>query len=242
MNKKAMLMILALALTGLCAFSAVAQDYYDDAPRGRRGYYGWKNRMLTRGLSVNVGLWRAFEANVEGTDGTIKPEDPDYLFSMGAKLWFYRSNWGVGIDAVLLDVQKFTDTDTYEYWDGTQWVTDTYNTGTEYEMRRWLIDLDVYYRLPVARSVQLVGGAGFTFIKIKYDGDVGTLETDDSMNVGYNLKAGAELFFSRDWSVSCMVTWHHFKEGGIDSGFGTGTTIESTVKLLSATAQLNWYL
>lgn len=239
MNKKAMF-ILALLSTGLCAFSAVAQDYYDDAPRPRRGYYGLKNRMLTRGLSVNVGLWRAFEANVEGTEGTIKPEDPDYLFSMGAKLWFYRSNWGVGIDAVLLDAKKYTTSDTYEWWNGTEWETQTY--ATDYEMRRWLIDLDIYYRLPVARSVQLVGGAGFTFIKYKFDGDVGTMETDDSMNVGYNLKAGAEFFFSRDWSVSCMVTWHHFKEGGIDSEFGSGTTIESTVKLLSATAQLNWYL
>lgn len=238
MNKKALL-ILALLLTGLCAFSAVAQDYYDDAPRSRRGYGGWKSRMLTRGLSVNVGLWRAFEANVEGTEGTIKPEDPDYLFSFGAKLWFYRSNWGVGIDAVLLDAQKFSATESYEYWDGDSWETDFY--ATDYEMRRWLIDLDVYYRLPISRSIQLVGGAGFTFIKIKYDGDVGTLETDDSMNVGYNLKAGAEMFLSRDWSVSCMVTWHHFKEGGVNITTGV-ETIENTVKLLSATAQINWYL
>ena len=236
--KRKIILIVAVFLAAMFTFSAVAQDYDDDyAPRRRR--FGWKERALSRTLSVNVGLWGALESKTEyeGVANTVKTEDPDLLFSMGAKLWFYRSNWGIGIDAVLLDVQKFETGGSYEYWDGSGWVTDYYTETSEYQ--KWLIDLDLYYRLPITRNLQAVAGAGLTFIRHIYEGDFA--DSDNSVSAGYNLKLGGELFIARNWSVSCMFTWHHFQDAGITTTTG-GESVENVMKMFSANAQLNLYL
>ena len=237
--KRKITLIVAVALATLFAFSVVAQDFDDDY-RPRRRRWGWKSRALTRTLSINVGLWGALESKTEydGVANTVKTEDPDLLFSMGAKLWFYRSNWGVGIDAVLMDVQKFEGEESYEVWNGSEWVTGgTY--GTSFEYKKWLIDLDLYYRLPITRNIQAIAGAGFTFIRHVYEGDF--VDEDNSVNAGYNLKAGAEIFIARNWSVTCMFTWHHFKDAGIKTTTG-GEDVENVMKMFSANAQLSLYL
>lgn len=228
-----------LVLTALFVFSAVAQDDDDEyAPRRRRP--GWRSQALSRTLSINLGLWAALEAKI-ATDRavyTIKPEEPDYLFSIGAKLWFYRSNWGIGVDAVLLDTETFEENTTYIYWDGYGWAEDSYTETFSYQ--KWMIDLNLYYRWPIIRSLQAIGGVGVTFIRHVYDGAPD--QDDYSFSAGYNLKLGGELFVARSFSVSMIFTWHHFKDDGITTADAVSEDVHNTVKMLSVTAQLNLYL
>lgn len=248
--KKTFLSTLAVLLAAVFATSAFAYETYDDEVvidrvrvRRYRIYRDrsedfWKERMLTRTLSLNVGMWAALAANMETPDmgsTSVKFRDPDWLFSIGAKLWFYRSRFGIGLDAVLLDHYKEVLETGSAYWtrDGNLLIT---SEEKEFTVAKWLVDLDVYYRLPLVPNLQLVGGVGLTY----FVSTLGSLPyVDNGTAVGYNLKLGGEYFVDKDISVTGMFTWHDFHSGAI---YVNGGTEETKVRLFSLGLQVNLYL
>lgn len=230
--------VLALLLVFAVAFQAAAfNDEFQGTGRGSR-YNNWKNVWLSKTLNVNIGAWRAMSATVvQGGEKDI--EDPDWLGSIGAKLWFYRSNWGVGVDAVLLNTQEIG---AYDWVSGTGWVENTsYGTFT---ISQWLVDVDIFYRMPLTPKLQLIAGAGLTYFI--FDAGGAPQYESTTAEAGYNVKLGGELMLSDSLTVSGMFTWHQFKTGSYfaDAAYLSDTSVEGEEfsKMFSFAVSLNWYI
>ncbi len=231
--------LVALFVTPAVAFYDEEGNYH--APRIRRSRrsrrYNWKSAALTKTLSVNLGMWGALKSETTYPDGSnekFETDEPDWLGSVGAKLFFYGSNWGVGLDAIMLSSSDV-------YLDGSSDVFDEFGT---YTVKHMLVDLDLYYRLPLTPKINAIGGVGMTYSRVDAGGN--PLMQDSNVLAGYNVKAGAELFLSDSISLIGMFTWHSFDQGElyidtVSDTFTSGET-ETTSKLFSIAFQLNWYL
>lgn len=243
---------LVLLLAGLGANVLVAypgdgmdedMDYRPRRPLFRRDMPRhqdfWKDRMLRRTLSINAGLWAALSANIDSPDlqgSDVEFRDPDWLFSIGAKLWFYESRFGIGLDAILLDRYVENIPSDFTYWD--RYGNLVTHTGTaKYTISKWMVDLDLYYRLPLSPRLQAVGGLGLTYFVFDSGGAPGYVSS--RTEVGYNLKAGAEYFVDREISITGMFTWHDFHQGAV---YVAGSEEATVLKMFSFGVQVNLYL
>lgn len=225
--KKRVLLLITITLALLVAVQGF----------GQFGYGGWRRRMLRRTLSISGGFWAAMSTEVTKTDGSVVTTDykqPDWLFSVGAKLWFYQSNFGVGVDGILLDMQEME----YDPYPGTDMYGNPItNPGGTATMTTWLVDLDVFYRLPISPTLLAVGGAGLSYNVFNAGGH--PLYEDSSNSVGFNVKLGGELFIDREISVTGMFTWHTFKQGALINNVYNENL---QVKMLSFGVMANIYL
>ena len=213
-------------------------------PRGDRN----PELALERTLQVNAGVWRALSVTYDFDGQTITQDyiDPSYIFSVGAKLWFYQSRFGIGLDGILLDRENI-GYDGGDYYDPIDGMYKTYTAGTA-TMTQWLVDLNVFYRYPLTQNFLAVGGAGLTY---NYFNAGGHPYYDNSRSAaGFNLKAGGELFVDRNISVSLMFTWHTFNNENYqeyeETSPGVWDTVDdpivSNMKLFSVFASINLYL
>jgi len=227
--------ILAVTLMlGLLAGSLAA---YDDDYQSERRKGDWRADALEKTLSVGVGFWRALWSEVTYDNGFVaqyKYSDPDWLFSLGAKLFFYESNFGIGVDAILMDKESASyeaysvmlpDTTEQKYPAGTATIT------------QWLVDVDLYYRFPLIPNLNLIGGAGLTYNYVN-SGDHPKFE-DTTSGVGWNLKLGAEYFVDDSISVSLYWTLHNFERGATIAG---NKNMNAQVTLTSLLLMANLYL
>ncbi|MDR2733332.1 MAG: outer membrane beta-barrel protein [Spirochaetota bacterium] len=227
MKRLSLLAILALALfpAGLSAglFSGLFSG-----PDG----VDWREESLARQLSVGAGVWRAYWADVT-YDGGNKEQyifDPTYMVSVGAKYFFYGSNFGLGLDGVLMESHKepypaFNDPAGNAHPAGNAIVT------------QWLLDINAYYRYPIFYFLNLMGGAGLTCSFVDY-GEMPKVKSSTSA-AGWNIKLGAEFFVSDIVSLSLFGTYHSFNKGAVIGGV---TNKNADVKLTSFFLMINYYM
>jgi hypothetical protein len=184
---------------------------------------GW---LDTRQLSVSAGVWRAYWADVTYDSGYSQQYlfDPTYLVSVGFRYFFSGSNLGFGIDGVFMDSHKES-------------YTDGNGAPATATITHWLLDINLYYRHPLTRSINLMAGGGLTCNYV----DMGGLPNakDEFSSSGWNLKVGGELFVSHDVSFSLFATYHSFRQGAIIAG---AENKNANVKLTSFMLMMNFYL
>ena len=228
--------ILAVTLMlGLLAGSLAA---YDDDYQSERRKGDWRADALEKTLSVGVGFWRALWSEVTYDNGFVaqyKYSDPDWLFSLGAKLFFYESNFGIGVDAILMDSYK-QDFEEYDQLNPVTGLTEYYPAGSA-TITQWLVDLDIYYRFPLIPNLNLIAGGGLTLNYVN-TGDHPYLG-DSSDGVGWNAKLGAEFFVDDSISVSLYWTLHNFERGAEVAG---SQNQNAQVTLTSLLLMANLYL
>lgn len=223
--------VLALLMVFAVAFQAAAFNDEFQGTRGGSRYNNWKNVWLSKTLSLNLGGWRAMSATV-AQGGEKDFDEPDWLGSIGAKLWFYRSNWGVGVDAVLLNSEEVEGYE--DYWGAGTW------DGGYYTISQWLVDVNLFYRMPLTPRLQAVAGAGLTYFV--FDGGGAPQYEDTTAEAGYNVKLGGELMLSDSLTVSGMFTWHQFKVGTYFSDLNATGTDDEFSKMFSFAVAVNWYI
>lgn len=227
--------ILAVTLV-LVALLAGSLSAYDDDYKSERRKGDWRADALEKTLSVGVGFWRALWSEVTYDNGFVaqyKYSDPDWLFSLGAKLFFYESNFGIGLDAILMDKTSV------DYPAGTMPVPVTLDpiAAGSATITQWLVDIDLYYRFPLIPNLNLIGGAGLTYNYVN-SGDHPYME-DTTSGVGWNLKLGAEYFVDDSISVSLYWTLHNFERGAEVAG---AQNQNAQVTLTSLLLMANLYL
>ena len=228
---KTRILAVTLVLVALLAGSLAA---YDDDYQSERRKGDWRADALEKTLSVGVGFWRALWSEVTYDNGFVaqyKYSNPDWLFSLGAKLFFYESNFGVGLDAILMDKTSV------DYPDGLMPVTNDPITAGSATITQWLVDIDLYYRFPLIPKLNLIGGAGLTYNYVN-SGDHPYME-DTTSGVGWNLKLGAEYFVDDSISVSLYWTLHNFERGAEVAG---AQNQNAQVTLTSLLLMANLYL
>lgn len=230
--------ILAVLLLAMMLAGSLAAYDEDDDYQSERQKRDWRADALERTLSVGVGFWRALWSKVTYDSGFVaqyKYSSPDWLFSLGAKLFFYESNFGIGLDAILMDSSK----QEYAAYSETNPLTGEvyiYPAGTA-TITQWLVDLNGYYRFPLIPNLNLVGGAGLTLNYLN-SSDHPYLK-DDADGVGWNIKLGAEYFFFDSISASLYWTLHRFARGATVAG---NRNMNAQVTLTSILLMANLYL
>ena len=223
-----------LAVTLMLGLLAGSLSAYDDDYQSERRKADWRADALEKTLSVGVGFWRALWSEVTYDNGFVaqyKYSDPDWLFSLGAKLFFYESNFGVGVDAILMDKASV------EYPAGAMPVTKDPIAAGSATITQWLVDFDLYYRFPLIPNLNLIGGGGLTYNYVN-SGDHPYME-DSTSGVGWNLKLGAEYFVDDSISVSLYWTLHNFERGAEVAG---SQNQNAQVTLTSLLLMANLYL
>jgi hypothetical protein len=238
MKRLAVLVLTAMLV--VFAFDLGAQayihedDYEDDiGPAPARRIFdnsgNWRQEMLRKQLSFGLGVWRAYWSRVTYDTGFAQDYlfDPTYLFSFGAKYFFYDSYFGVGVDGVLMKTHtvEFDGIDPPELQAGKTTVT------------QWLIDINAYGRYPIIKNLNLIGGAGITCSYMDMGGYPGT--KDNFSAAGWNAKLGAEFFVDDMISVSLFATYHSFSQGAVIAGLENQN---ANVKLTSFALMANLYL
>jgi opacity protein-like surface antigen len=229
MKRLSALIILTLATLFPVSLSAGLLGLFS-APDG----VDWRAESLARQTSVGLGIWRAYWAAVDYTSGNREQylfDDPSYMFSVGAKYFFYGSNFGLGLDGVLME----SHTEPYEGFRDP--FSGEWHPAGNATVTQWLLDINAYYRYPLFYFLNLVGGAGMTCSLVDY-GDKPNTKPSTSA-AGWNAKVGAEFFISDIVSVSLFATYHSFKKGAVIGGI---TNQNVNVKLTSFFLMLNYYM
>ena len=233
--KKLLLAFMVVSLLGSGSLVYGVEDDGDDDYTSTKHQTDWRAKALERTLSVGIGFWRALWSEVtydNGYTAQYKYSDPDWLFSLDAKLFFYESNFGVGLSAIMMDSKKLDyAADLVTYPDGSM------NLAGTATLTYWLADLDLYYRFPLIPGMNLIGGAGLTYSYID-TGDHPQMD-DSTSGVGWNIKLGAEYFFADSISVSLYWTYHSFERGAEVAG---SANKNASVKLTSLMALVSLYL
>ena len=194
---------------------------------------GNSQQFLARQLSMGLGVWRAYWSRVTFEGGLQQDYlfEPTYLISAGMKYFFYGSNFGVGMDGVFMDSYKQPYTAA-----GNAPAEGAEPAGTA-TVTQWLFDINAYYRYPLFRSLNLLGGAGLTCNYV----DMGEIpnKKDEFSAAGWNVKAGVEFFIADDISFSLFATYHSFKQGAVVAGIQNKN---ANVKLTSFMLMGNFYL
>jgi hypothetical protein len=229
--------ILAVTLVFVLGIAGILSAYDDDYVSESRKK-DWRADALEKTLSIGVGFWRAVWSQVTYDNGFVaqyKYSDPDWLFSLGAKLFFYQSNFGIGVDAILMDSTK-QDFPAYSETNPITGVTNNFAAGTT-TITQWLVDVDLYYRFPLIPSLNLVAGAGLTLNYVN-TGDHPYL-SDKASGAGWNAKLGAEFFVDDSISLSLYWTLHNFNRGTTVAG---SQNMNATVTLTSLLFMANLYI
>lgn len=232
--KKLLMALMVLSLLGSGSLVYGVEDDGDDDYTSTKHQTDWRAKALERTLSVGIGFWRALWSEVtydNGYSAQYKYSNPDWLFSLGGKLFFYESNFGVGLDAILMKSDKI------DYPAGTMPVTgDAYAAGTA-TITQWLADIDLYFRYPLIPNMNLIAGAGLTYNYVN-SSDHPQME-DSTSGVGWNIKLGGEYFFVDSVSAALYWTFHSFERGAEVAG---SVNKNASVKLTSLMVMVNLYL
>ncbi len=102
-------------------------------------------------------------------------------------------------------------------------------------MYKWLVDIDLLYRIALTPKIVALGGVGITYELLTWtvtDTSTGFEETgSENDNFGYNFKVGAEVFIAYSWSISGEWKWQSW------TGYG-----EEKFTINSFVLGINWYL
>lgn len=203
-----------LLLVMLLASSVAFADW-----RGRVLY----NHMLSGGLQFAQRLTYGYT----GPDGVSTEWKADasqainQLYGFNFRIFpFMRGRLGIGLEGFLLDYFNERSETTTEYvgYDSYGYYQYIYTTGWTTEYYKWLMDLDVLYRLPLSPTLLVNGGAGITYelVQVHAVPDNPSLATVDESftgNFGFNLKVGGELLLGGGLSATIDWKWQTWASG-----------------------------
>ena len=140
---------------------------------------------------------------------------------------FFGGKWGIGVEGLVLDVDKTRESVGYGYYGGFSYDYETTTT-------KMLWDFDLLYRHPLTPRLLVNAGIGLTLNATTWstkDSNGNELESrSETGDVGFNWKLGAEYFIGSMWSLTLDWKWHTF---------GTGIGREKS-KISSIVAGIAW--
>jgi len=217
----------AAAFALLLAFSTAGAAFDEDdvdAPGRSSGGGNWKDKMLSRQLSIGLELAHRLGYSYTDPAGNETEWQPGvneitWFGGFNFRYFFPKSNWGVGFEGLVLDMETLNSTDTSvtSGYDGYGYYTYIYQTNTETTLIKWLVDIDLLFRFPVTPKLLVNGGVGFTIDVVTWtqkDSNGNELNKGSEVgDVGFNFKIGGEYFLDEVWSVTLDWKWQTWASG-----------------------------
>ena len=217
----------AAAFALLLAFSTAGAAFDEDdvdAPGRSSGGGNWKDKMLSRQLSIGLELAHRLGYSYTDPAGNETEWQPGvneitWFGGFNFRYFFPKSYWGVGFEGFVLDMETVTSTDisVAQGYTGQGYYTYILQTGTETTYIKWLVDIDLLFRFPVTPKLIVNGGAGFTFDMVTWtQKDLSGNELNKGSeigDVGFNFKIGGEYFLDEVWSVTLDWKWQTWASG-----------------------------
>jgi hypothetical protein len=183
----------------------------------------WKEQALSSKMSFGIFLQQRLSYGYTDPAGISQEWDADSVqavnrfFGMNFK-YFMTPSLGFGIDMMLLDWASYTEqqVSTGSGYDQYGYYTYIQSTTAKVDISKWLIDLDLIYRMAITPKILLNGGIGLTYEVLYWTVDTGySIEkgSESGDMVGFNLKLGGEYKLDEMFSISGDWKWQYWPTG-----------------------------